>query len=329
MPQLTAQLTALITGVAGQDGVYLARHLLARGYRVVGTSRRPTADVAPILQERGVAAVALRTVAAGDITALEALLHAESPTEVYHLAAQSVVHSSWASPLETSDATAIGALGVLEAVRRAAPATRLLMASTAEIFGEPLESPQSERTPVAPRSPYGIAKAFAFWMTAAYRREHGLHASSAILYNHESPLRPPTFVTRKITDGVARIAAGETRELRLGNLDARRDWGHAADYVDAMFRMVQQDAPADVVIGSGVPHSVRDFCEIAFGEAGLDYREHVVQDAAFFRPVDPTTMVADARLAAQRLAWRPTVSFEAMVREMTRTDLERVRRSAT
>ena len=323
------QPTALITGVAGQDGVYLARHLLARGYRVIGTSRRPAADVAPVLHARGVGAVELQTLAPSDVSALESLLRATTPAELYHLAAQSVVHTSWSSPLETSDATAIGALRVLEGVRRAAPATRLLMASTAEIFGEPPESPQSERTPVAPRSPYGIAKAFAFWMTAAYRREHGLHASSVILYNHESPLRPPTFVTRKITDGVARIAAGQARELRLGNLDARRDWGHAADYVDAMFRMLQQDAPADVVVGTGVPHSVRDFCEIAFGEAGLDYREYVVQDAAFFRPADPTTMVADARLAAERLAWHPAVSFEAMVREMARADLERVRRSAT
>lgn len=323
------QPTALITGVAGQDGVYLARHLLARGYRVVGTTRRPEADVAPVLRERGVAAVALRRLALDDATGLEELLLGEAPAELYHLAAQSVVHSSWDAPLATSEATATGALRILEAVRRVAPATRLLIASSAEIFGEPAESPQSERTAVAPRSPYGIAKAFAFWMTAAYRREHGVHASSAILYNHESPLRPLAFVTRKITDGVARIAAGEARELRLGNLEARRDWGHAADYVDAMFRMLQQDTPGDVVIGTGVAHSVRDVCEIAFGEAGLDYREHVVQDPAFLRPADPMTMVADPRLAAQRLAWRPAVSFEAMVREMARADLQRVRRSAT
>ena len=321
--------TALITGVAGQDGVYLARHLLARGYRVVGTTRRPEANVAPLLAQRGVAGVALRTLAADDVPGLESLLRAESPAEVYHLAAQSVVHASWDRALETADATALGALRLLEAVRRATPGARVLMASTAEIFGEPPDSPQSEDTPVVPRSPYGVSKAFAYWMTASYRRTHALHAASAILYNHESPLRPLDFVTRKITDGVARIAAGQQSQLALGNLESRRDWGHAADYVDAMWRMLQQESPVDLVIGSGISHSVRDFCAVAFAEAGLDYRDHVVLDERYLRPADPVTMVADSRRAAERLGWRPTVSFEALVREMTRADLERVRGSAT
>jgi GDPmannose 4,6-dehydratase len=202
------------------------------------------------------------------------------------------------------------------------------MASSSEIFGEPSEWPQTETTSVQPRSPYGAAKAFAYWMTSSYRQVHSVWAASAILYNHESPLRSEEFVTRKITRGVAAIVAGKATELRLGNLEARRDWGHASDYVEAMWRMLQCEAAEDFIIGSGESHSVREFCELAFSTAGLDYRDHVVQDERLFRPADAFTRVADSSLAAQKLNWRPTYTFEALVREMTRADLARVNRPA-
>ncbi|MEO7962292.1 MAG: GDP-mannose 4,6-dehydratase [Gemmatimonadaceae bacterium] len=320
--------SALITGVTGQDGVYLARLLLRRGYRIIGVTRQASHDVSARFESLGLAAVEIRTIADSHSDALDQLLSDVKPDEIYHLAAQSDVTKSWNFAMETCDATAMDALRLLEAMRRSAPTARTLIASTAEIFGEPEESPQSEETAIRPHSPYGASKAFAYWMTAMYRRRHGLWCASAILYNHESPLRSLSFVTRKITDGVARIVDGQTSELRLGNLDARRDWGHASDYVDAMWRMLQCDAAIDVVIGSGVSRSVREFCEIAFAEAGLDYRDFVVQDEQFFRPVDSVSMLADARLAAERIGWRPSVSFEELVREMVRADLERVRGSA-
>lgn len=321
------QRTALITGVSGQDGSYLARLLLSKGYRVIGTTRRAVEEVTPHLIAQSCGHVDLRTIDTADDAGLSTLLRAERPDELYHLAAQSVVHASWERVIETIDATGVGAARLLECVRREAPATRVVMASTSEIFGEAMESPQDEQTAIQPRSPYGAAKALAYWLAASYRRVHGMWVASAILYNHESPTRSNAFVTRKISQGVAQIAAGNATELRLGNLEGRRDWGHAADVVEALWRMAQLDSPEDLVIGTGESHSVRDFCEIAFTEAGLDYRDHVVQDERLFRPADSVRMIANSSRAHERLQWRPTRRFEDVVREMVRADLARVKGS--
>ena len=316
--------TALITGITGQDGAYLSQLLLPKGYRVVGLTRRSVAAAAGVLGEMA-AGVELRTVDLRDSTQLGQTVREVAPDEIYHLAAQSVVHASWENPIATAESTAVGALRVLEVVRAEASSARVLMASSSEIFGRPTESPQNESTPVRPVSPYGAAKAFAFHMTATYREAHGLFVASAILYNHESPRRGMQFVTRKITDGAARIAAGVTTTLRLGNLEARRDWGYAADYADAMWRVLQCQRPTDFVVGTGVSHSVREFCDLAFRRAGLNYLEHVVEDARLFRPLDPTTMVADARRARAALDWEPRVSFDALVEMMVEADVQRVK----
>ena len=315
--------TALITGVTGQDGAYLAHHLLAKGYHVIGLSRR-SIDVATNATGDMSAEVDVRTVDLLDPRQLGSAVKDAAPDEIYHLASQSVVHASWKNPVQTAELTAVGALRVLEAARAESPAARILMASSSEVFGRPAEYPQSESTPMLPRSPYGAAKLFAFHMTAIYREAHGLYAASAILYNHESPRRGPEFVTRKITDGVARIAAGQTSALRLGNLEAQRDWGFAGDYVDAMWRMLQQPTPSDFVVGTGISHSVRDFCEAAFRVAGLDYLDHVVQDEQIFRPLDSGTLLADPRRAKGVLGWEPQVSFEAMIEMMVKADVRRV-----
>ena len=316
--------TALITGVTGQDGSYLAQHLLAKGYHVIGLSRR-SIDVGTSVMGELSAGVDVRTVDLLDPRQLGSAVKDAAPDEIYHLASQSVVHASWKNPVQTAELTAVGALRVLEAARAESPAARILMASSSEVFGRPTEYPQSESTPMLPRSPYGAAKLFALHMTAIYREAHGLYAASAILYNHESPRRGPEFVTRKITDGVARIAAGQTAALRLGNLEAQRDWGFAGDYVDAMWRMLQQPTPSDFVVGTGISHSVRDFCEAAFRVAGLDYLDHVVQDEQFFRPLDSGTLLADPRRARRELGWEPQVSFEAMVEMMVTADVRRVK----
>ncbi|MDP1857977.1 MAG: GDP-mannose 4,6-dehydratase [Gemmatimonadaceae bacterium] len=316
--------TALITGVTGQDGSYLAQHLLAKGYHVIGLSRR-SIDVATSVMGELSAGVDVRTVDLQDPRQLGAAVKDAAPDEIYHLASQSVVHASWKNPVQTAELTAVGALRVLEAARAESPAARILMASSSEVFGRPAEYPQSESTPMLPRSPYGAAKLFALHMTAIYREAHSLYAASAILYNHESPRRGPEFVTRKITDGVARIAAGQTAALRLGNLEAQRDWGFAGDYVDAMWRMLQQPTPSDFVVGTGISHSVRDFCEAAFRVAGLDYLDHVVQDEQFFRPLDSGTLLADPRRAKGVLGWEPQVSFEAMVEMMVNADVRRLK----
>ena len=316
--------TALITGVTGQDGSYLAQHLLAKGYHVIGLSRR-SIDVGTSVMGELSAGVDVRTVDLLDPRQLGSAVKDAAPDEIYHLASQSVVHASWKNPVQTAELTAVGALRVLEAARAESPAARILMASSSEVFGRPTEYPQSESTPMLPRSPYGAAKLFALHMTAIYREAHGLYAASAILYNHESPRRGPEFVTRKITDGVARIAAGQTAALRLGNLEAQRDWGFAGDYVDAMWRMLQQPTPSDFVVGTGISHSVRDFCEAAFRVAGLDYLDHVVQDEQFFRPLDSGTLLADPRRARRELGWEPQVSFEAMVEMMVKADVRRLK----
>ena len=316
--------TALITGVTGQDGSYLAQHLLAKGYHVIGLTRQSSDFATDVMGEMS-AGVDVRTVDLLDSRQLASTLKVAAPDEIYHLAAQSVVHASWNNPVQTAELTAVGALRLLEAARAESPAARILMASSSEVFGRPAESPQSESTPMVPRSPYGAAKVFAFHLTAIYREAHGLYAASAILYNHESPRRGPEFVTRKITDGVARIVGGQTSALRLGNLEAKRDWGFAGDYVDAMWRMLQQPTPSDVVVGTGTSHSVREFCEAAFQVVGLDYLDHVVQDEQLFRPLDSGTLVADPRRARTELGWEPQVSFEGMVEMMVQADVRRVK----
>jgi GDPmannose 4,6-dehydratase len=311
--------SALITGVTGQDGSYLAELLLAKGYDVHGVVR--PGDGVPARPWS--AAPRLRFLE-GDLldqTALDDAVAAASPDEVYHLAADSVVQSSWDQPVRSSDVTALGAARVLEAVRRHAPAARFFNASSSEIFGAARESPQRETTPVAPRTPYGVAKAFGHFLTRSYREGLGLFAVSGVLYNHESPRRGPGFVTRKVTRAVAAISRGSQRELRLGDLDARRDWGFAGDYVDAMWRMLQADVPDDFVVGTGETHTVRELCELAFDAVGLDYRDHVVSDLAFRRPSETAVMVADASRARERLGWTPTVTFEQLVRRMVDADL--------
>jgi GDPmannose 4,6-dehydratase len=319
-----AERVALITGITGQDGSYLAELLLSRGYRVAGLARRPTQVLPDSLHHLADRVQILQ----GDVRdqgSLERIVEATKPDEIYHLAADTVVQQSWADPVGSTDTTALGTARLLEAVVRVSPGARVFLASSSEIFGRPAESPQSETTRFQPLSPYGAAKLYAYWLGAAYRERHALFVATGILFNHESPRRPLAFVTRKVTDGVARIALGMATELRLGDLESRRDWGHAADYVQAMFAMLQSDRPDDFVIGTGETHSVRELCEIAFGAAGLDYREHVVQDERFLRKVDAPALVANSALARSRLGWTPRVSFEHLVREMVQADFARLR----
>lgn len=320
-----ASRTALVTGISGQDGSYLAELLLASGYRVVGTTRH-RADAAPWRIAHLADRVALEEVDLRDAEAARAVVAHVAPDEVYHLGAASRVDESWRHPTESLVANAGSTANLLDAVRNERPSAKLLIASSCEIFGKPETGPQNERTPLAPATPYGVSKAAAYWLTVNYRESHGVFAASAILYNHESPRRGANFVTRKITLGAARIAAGLERSLTLGNLEGRRDWGFAGDYADAMWRMLQLDRPRDMVIGTGVSHSVRDFCERAFALVGLDYRQHVVADRSLFRPVDTTALVADPRLAREALDWTPATDFDALVAMMVSADRERVQR---
>jgi GDPmannose 4,6-dehydratase len=320
--------TALITGATGQDGAYLAQFLLEKGYRVVGLLRRSAS--ADVIGERlrwlGIERdVEMRDGDLIDLSSLVRVVHDVAPDEVYNLAAQSFVATSWQQPLLTGTVTGMGAVGLLEALRLIRPAARFYQASSSEMYGLAQEPRQSERTPFHPRSPYAVAKLFAHWMTINYRESFGLHASSGILFNHESPLRGIEFVTRRISDGVARIKLGLTRELTLGNLEAKRDWGHAKDYVRAMWLMVQQDQPDDYVVATGRTTSVRGFCELAFSYAGLDYRDHVVSRDALKRPAEVDFLLGDAGKARQRLNWEPTITLEAMVAEMVEADLARHR----
>ena len=310
--------TALITGVTGQDGSYLAELLLAKGYTVFGMVR--PADGLPPRTPASGAAVRFVPGDLLDQASLDEVVAASAPDEVYHLAADSSVRLSWEQPVASSDLTALGTARLLEAVRHHAAGARLFYASSSEIFGAAAESPQRESTPVAPLTPYGVAKAYGHFLVRAYREGHGLYAVSGILYNHESPRRGPDFVTRKITRAAVAIGLGRQDELRLGNLDVRRDWGFAGDYVDAMWRMLRQETPEDLVIGTGETHTVRELCDIAFRTVGLDYREFVKQDPAFFRPADAELLVADASRARARLGWEPTVSFEELVRAMVDAD---------
>ncbi|HEX6809935.1 MAG TPA: GDP-mannose 4,6-dehydratase [Gemmatimonadaceae bacterium] len=316
--------TALITGITGQDGSYLAEHLLAKGYRVVGVVRRssttPYERIAHLVDK-----VELLSADLLDQHSLVDAMAACAPDEVYNLAAQSFVQTSWNQPVLTGEFTGLGVTRALEAVRKAAPRARFYQASSSEMFGKVVESPQSERTSFYPRSPYGVAKVYGHWITVNYRESYDLFAVSGILFNHESPRRGLEFVTRKVTDAVARIKLGLAREVRLGNLDARRDWGFAGDYVDAMWRMLQQDRAEDYVIGTGRTHSVRQLCEVAFGCVGLDYREFVKQDERFFRPAEVDLLVADPAKANTQLGWRPHVSFEDLIAMMVDADLARHR----
>ena len=314
--------TALITGITGQDGSYLAEYLLAKGYRVVGVVRRssttPYKRIAHLVDRVELASADLL-----DQTSLTDVVQAAAPDEIYNLAAQSFVQTSWSQPVLTGEFTALGVTRMLEAMRKAAPRARFYQASSSEQFGKVVETPQRESTPFYPRSPYGVAKLYGHWITVNYRESFNLFAVSGILFNHESPRRGLEFVTRKITDAVARIKYGTQRELRLGNLDARRDWGFAGDYVDAMWRMLQQDAPDDFVISTGSTFSVRDFCDAAFSSVNLDYRNFVVQDERFFRPAEVDLLVGDPTRARTELGWQPSVAFPQLVQMMVEADLER------
>jgi GDPmannose 4,6-dehydratase len=318
--------TALITGITGQDGSYLAELLLAKGYRVVGIVRRSSTTP----YERIGHLVDRVELVSADLLDQHSLVDAigeAAPEEIYNLAAQSFVQTSWTQPVLTGEFTALGVTRMLEAMRKAAPAARFYQASSSEMFGKVVQTPQVESTPFYPRSPYGVAKVYGHWITVNYRESFGLYAVSGILFNHESERRGLEFVTRKVSDGVARIKLGISRELRLGNLDARRDWGFAGDYVDAMWRMLQQPTPEDYVIGTGQTWSVRQLCETAFEIVGLDYRDSVVQDSRYMRPAEVDVLVADASKARVRLGWTPTVSFRDLVRRMVEADLARHRKA--
>jgi GDPmannose 4,6-dehydratase len=318
---------ALITGVTGQDGSYLADLLLAKGYEVVGMVRRTSHHsyerIEHLLDRIEVVAADLL-----DQHSLTVVIQDSRPDEVYNLAAQSYVPTSWTQPVLTGEFTALGVTRILEAVRLAHPTARYYQASSSEMFGKVTETPQHESTAFYPRSPYGVAKVYGHWITVNYRESYGLYAVSGILFNHESPRRGIEFVTRKVTDGAARIKLGLARELRLGNLEARRDWGFAGDYVDAMWRMLQQDQPQDYVIGSGETHSVRELVELAFAHLGLDYRQYVVSDPKYYRPAEVDLLLADASKARRELGWTPKVGFAELVAMMVDADMERLAAAA-
>jgi GDPmannose 4,6-dehydratase len=315
--------TALITGITGQDGSYLSELLLSKGYEVIGVARRSST----VNFERITHLLDDITVVQGDLQdqgSLLAFLEEHEPTEVYNLAAQSFVPTSWNQPALTGDVTALGVTRMLEAIRFVNPKIRFYQASSSEMFGKVLEVPQNEATPFYPRSPYGVAKVYGHWITINYRESFNMFATSGILFNHESPRRGLEFVTRKITDGVARIKLGMAKELRLGNLESRRDWGFAGDYVEAMWMMLQQEKPDNFVVGTGETHSVREFCEIAFGHVDLDYTEYVIQDERFYRPAEVDLLVSDPSKARSVLGWEPAVSFKELVTTMVDSDMKRL-----
>lgn len=319
---------ALITGVTGQDGAYLSQLLLSKGYEVFGLLRRSAS--ADVVNER------LRwldiqdevQMIDGNLTDLSSIIRAlqqAKPDEVYNLGAQSFVKTSWDQPLLTGQVTGIGAHNLLEAMRLVIPGARFYQASSSEMFGLIQEQKQNERTPFYPRSPYAVAKAYAHWITVNYRESFGMHASSGILFNHESPLRGIEFVTRKVTDGVARIKLGLAKELPMGNLDATRDWGHASDYVRAMWLMLQQDIPDDYVVATGRTVSVRDMCRVAFSCAGLEYQDYVRVDSRFLRPAEVDVLLGDPTKARMKLGWEPKITYEELIAEMVEADLARHR----
>ena len=315
---------ALITGVTGQDGSYLAELLLSKGYDVVGVVRRTSHHsyerIEHLLDRIEVVAADLL-----DQHSLTVVLQETQPDEVYNLAAQSYVPTSWTQPVLTGEFTALGVTRILEAIRLVSPRAKFYQASSSEMFGRVTETPQRETTSFYPRSPYGVAKVYGHWITVNYRESYDLYAVSGILFNHESPRRGIEFVTRKVTDGVARIKLGLARQISLGNLEARRDWGFAGDYVDAMWRMLQQPSPQDYVIGTGKTHSVRELVEAAFGHVGLDWQEHVVTDPKFMRPAEVDLLLADPTKARAELGWSPKVSFRELIASMVEADLDRLR----
>jgi len=322
---------ALITGITGQDGAYLAQLLLNNGYEVNGLLRRSAS--ADVIDERlrwlGIAdRIRMYDGDLVDLSSLIRVMQQVKPDEVYNLGAQSFVKSSWNQPILTGQVTGMGATYMLESIRIAAPDARFYQASSSEMYGLIQESPQTEKTPFYPRSPYAVAKLYAHWSTVNYRESFGLHASSGILFNHESPLRGIEFVTRKVTDGAARIKLGLTKVLELGNLDASRDWGHAKDYVRAMWLMLQQDRPGDYVVASGRTTSVRDMCRIAFAHVGLNWEDHVKTSQTYLRPAEVDVLLGDWTKAKTVLGWEPKISLEEMIQEMVDADLERHRRRA-
>lgn len=320
-----SQPNALITGITGQDGSYLADFLLTQGYRVIGMVRRAsTENFERIEHLRG--QIEIRQADLLDQLSLINLLREVRPREVYNLAAQSFVPTSWEQPVLTGEFTALGVTRLLEAIRLVDPGIRFYQASSSEMFGQVQEVPQTERTPFYPRSPYGVAKAYAHWITVNYRESYGIFACSGILFNHESPRRGKEFVTRKVTDGVARIKAGLATTLPMGNVQARRDWGFAGDYVEAMWRMLQQPQPDNYVVATGETHSVQELCERAFARAGLNWKDHVVVDRALVRPAEVESLLGDATKARRALGWQPRVSFHALVDMMVDADLARYER---
>ena len=314
---------ALITGITGQDGSYLAELLLDKDYEVYGLVRRSSTDTTARLSGVADRIHILR----GDVTDFSSLLDAleeSRPDEIYNLAAQSFVPESWVEPVNTGEIDALGVTKLLDAMRRVSRDARFYQASSSEMFGRVHEIPQTIDTPFHPRSPYGVAKVYAYFITLNYRESYGLHASNGILFNHESPRRGLEFVTRKITDGVARIKLGLADELRMGNLDAQRDWGFAGDYVEAMWRMLQQPEAGDYVVATGETHSVREFLEMAFGHVGLDYDKYLVVDPAFLRPAEVDLLLGDPAKTTEAIGWKPTVTFPQLVRMMVDADLARL-----
>lgn len=319
-----AKKRALITGVTGQDGSYLAEFLLKKGYEVYGLIRRASVDrferISHILDRI--------TLVQGDLLDQYSLIEAvkqSDPAEVYNLAAQSFVPTSWNQPVLTGEFTALGVTRLLEAIRQVSPKIKFYQASSSEMIGKSAQMPQNEKTPFHPRSPYGVAKVYAYWITVNYRESYGMFNCNGILFNHESSRRGMEFVTRKISDGVAHIKLGLSNELRLGNLDAKRDWGFAGDYVEAMWLMLQQPRPDDYVIGTGIAHSVKELCEVAFSHVGLDWKKFVRVDRKLFRPAEVDYLVADASKAKRILGWKPRVNFEKLVHMMVDADLERLK----
>ncbi|MGB9772684.1 MAG: GDP-mannose 4,6-dehydratase [Bacteroidota bacterium] len=317
--------TALITGITGQDGSYLAEFLLSKGYRVFGMVRRASTEnferIEHIRDQ-----IELRQADLLDQLSIIELIEEAQPDEIYNLAAQSFVPTSWTQPTLTAEFTAIGVTRMLEAIKLINRKIRFYQASSSEMFGKVREVPQNENTPFYPRSPYGVAKVYGHFITVNYRESYDMFAVSGILFNHESPRRGLEFVTRKISDGAARIKLGLARELRLGNLDAARDWGYAGDYVKAMWQMLQQEEPEDFVIATGISHTVRDFCRLAFSHLGLNWEDYVVSDEQFFRPAEVHQLLGDSSKAKAKLGWQPTVGFEELVRMMVDADLERLQR---
>ncbi|APC07775.1 GDP-mannose 4,6-dehydratase [Neomoorella thermoacetica] len=317
--------TALITGITGQDGAYLAHLLLSKDYRVIGTFRRSSTVNLERLDYLGIRdKLELLPVDLLDLGNIIRVLEKTQPDEVYNLAAQSFVAVSFDQPMATGEITGLGAARVLEAIRIVNPKIKFYQASSSEMFGKVQAVPQNEKTPFYPRSPYAAAKLYAHWMTVNYREAYGIFACSGILFNHESPLRGLEFVTRKITYTVARIKHGLANELRLGNLEAKRDWGYAPEYVEAMWRMLQQPEPEDYVIATGETHSVREFAEEAFAYIGLDWKDYVIEDPAFYRPADVELLVGDATRARKKLGWQPRTTFKDLVRLMVKADLKRI-----